>query len=206
MARFNEILVGRYNRYLQKLLGFKGGPPASQLASEIQPIINTSHGRENRVLEGWNTFGFIRASVATAAITSVVRVRNPVGSNLVVVFEKLSFATVLTAQPVLRHAATAADLPTFFVIGNKRYDPRGPADSAVILSENSGAGGALLQAKQIGIAAANGSFDFIITDIQELPLLPGDALEIDGNVVNQAVAGMTFLWRERFLEDSERTA
>src|SRR5882762_4396490 len=40
MARFNEILTGRYNRFLQKLLQMKGGPPSAQLASEIQPGFN----------------------------------------------------------------------------------------------------------------------------------------------------------------------
>src|SRR5258708_26699837 len=35
MARFNEILVGRYNRYLQKLLGIKGPPPSAQRSPEV---------------------------------------------------------------------------------------------------------------------------------------------------------------------------
>ncbi len=207
MARFNEILAGRYNRFLQKLFQLKGGPPAAQLASEVMPVFPFFSGREHRYLEGWNTYSFQRAEVATAAITSVVRIRNPVASNTIAIFERIIFASVLGAVPVLRSSATTTDLPTVFVTGNKRWDPRsqsgGTGDSALITSENSGAGGVLLQAKMTGITGANGFFDFIITDIGELPLLPGDAIEVDGNVVNQAIAGVTFLWRERSLEDSE---
>jgi len=205
MARFNEILAGRYNRFLQKLFQLKGGPPSAQLASEIMPIFPFFSGREHRYLEGWNTFGFSRGEGAIAAITGVQRLRNPVGSNIIAIFEKIGFATVLAAAPILRLQSTNTDLPSVFVVGNKRYDRRGSADSSLITSENSGAGGVLLQARMLGNAGANGFYEFITVGIQEIPLLPGDAIEVDGNAVNQAIVGITWLWRERSLEDSELT-
>jgi hypothetical protein len=39
---------------------------------------------------------------------------------------------------------------------------------------------------------------------QEIPLLPGSALQIQGSTVN-IVEAFAIAWRERFLEDSERT-
>src|SRR5260370_7764711 len=59
MARYNEILTGRYNRLLQKLLQMKGGPPAPQLASEISPQLSIPDlGVESRFHLGWNSFAF----------------------------------------------------------------------------------------------------------------------------------------------------
>ena len=205
MAKFNEILAGRYNRFLQKLFQLKGGPPSAQLASEVMPTFPFFNGRENRWLEGWNTFALARAQVAVGGITPVVRLRNPPTSNIVAIFERLLvFNFNTTSAPILRSGPTTTDLPTVFVLGNKRLDPRGAIDSQLITSENSGAGGVLLQARLQGNTGALTFFDFIISSIGEIPLLPGDAIEIDQNGVG-AGAGttMSFLWRERALEDSE---
>jgi len=207
MAKFNEILVGRVNRGLQKLFGIKGGPPVPTLASEVMPTHPLFNGRENRYLEGWNTFALTRGQVAVGGITPVVRLRNPVGSNIIAIFERLlvlNFNT--TSAPILRSGTTNNDLPTVFVVSSKRLDPRGSQDSQLITSENSGAGGALLQARMTGNMGQLSFFDFIVTDIGEIPLLPGDAIEIDqGGVGAGGGTTMSFLWRERFLEDSERT-
>src|SRR6266478_6214976 len=205
MAKFNEILAGRYNRFLQKLFQLKGGPPSAQLASEVMPTFPFFNGRENRWLEGWNTFALARAQVAVGGITPVVRLRNPPTSNIVAIFERLLvFNFNTTSAPILRSGPTVTDLPTVFSLGNKRLDPRGAIDSQLITSENSGAGGVLLQARLQGNTGALTFFDFIISSIVEIPLLPGDAIEIDQNGVG-AGAGttMSFLWRERALEDSE---
>ena len=191
MAKFNEILAGRYNRFLQKLFQLKGGPPSAQLASEVMPTFPFFNGRENRWLEGWNTFAFARAQVTVAGISPVVRLRNPPTSNIVAIFERLLvFNFNTTSAPILRSGPTTTDLPTVFVLGNKRLDPRGAIDSQLITSENSGAGGVLLQARLQGNTGALTFFDFIISSIGEIPLLPGDAIEIDGTGVGSG-AGTT---------------
>jgi hypothetical protein len=207
MARFNELMVGRYNRFLQKLLGFKGGPPAAQLASEIQPVmaLHQPGSAETRYLEGWNRFSFGRGANATVGITGAIRIRNPLTSNLIAAFETLMFASTVGDLAVLRLAATNNDLPTVFVVGNKRLDPRGQPDSALITSENSGGGGTLLQARAGIKVPANSTGQFVLHINQEYQLLPGDAIEISGTALNQGIDSLSFLWRERFLEESERT-
>jgi hypothetical protein len=55
-----------------------------------------------------------------------------------------------------------------------------------------------------GSFQANSFFDFIIDTIHEFPLLPGDAIQVQSGVANQA-SNISWMWRERFLEESERT-
>src|SRR6266478_3124367 len=107
MAKFNEILAGRYNRFLQKLFQLKGGPPSAQLASEVMPIFPFFNGRENRWLEGWNTFALVRAENALAGFSSVVRLRNPPSSNIICIFERLLFFNFnVNSVPALRSGPT----------------------------------------------------------------------------------------------------
>src|SRR5258708_15192493 len=172
MARFNEILAGRYNRFLQKLFQLKGGPPSAQLASEVMPVFPFFTGRENRVLEGWNTFAFARAQVAVAGITPVVRLRNPSASNVICIFERLlilNFNT--TSAPILRAGPTHNDLPTKVVVGNKRLDPRGAVDRHLITSAPSRTGRALLQARMAVDLGQLTFCDFIIDATGAMPLL-----------------------------------
>jgi hypothetical protein len=49
----------------------------------------------------------------------------------------------------------------------------------------------------------NQSFDLVTTDIQEIPLLPGDSFTLATVTVNVSLTG-TIVWRERALEESER--
>src|SRR5258708_10109219 len=138
MAKFNEILVGRVNRGLQKLFGIKGGPPVPTLASEVMPVHPLFSGRENRYLEGWNTFALTRGQVAVAGITPVVRLRNPVGSNIIAIFERLlvlNFNT--TSAPILRSGTTNTDLPTGFVVGSTILYPPRPLYSPLTPSSTS---------------------------------------------------------------------
>jgi hypothetical protein len=203
MARFNEILAGRYNRYLQKLFQLKGGPPAAQLASEVMPVYPFFAGRENRFLEGWSTFGHQRFVIAVAALTGAMRIRNPVGSNLIAIFEKITFGSAGNDQPLLCLQATTGDLISPFSVIPTRWDARqGQNSSQMVMSDTAGGSIVPLQSKMQIWMTANTTYDFIGTDIQELPLLPGDAIQIQSNIPNQAF-GVSWLWRERQLEDSE---
>jgi len=204
MARFNEILAGRYNRYLQKLFQLKGGPPAAQLASEVMPVYPFFAGRENRFLEGWSTFGHTRVIVAVAAVQGGMRIRNPVNSNLIAIFEKILVGGGLADSPLLELAATVGDMINPFSVIPTRWDARqGQNSSALIFSDSGAAGpGTGLQAKMQAFYPAASSYDFINTDVAELPLLPGDAIEVQSGNVNQQFA-VSWLWRERQLEDSE---
>src|SRR5260370_42568385 len=90
MARYNEILTGRYNRLLQKLLQMKGGPPAPQLASEISPHLSSPDlGVESRFHRGWNRFGFAINTAAGVGTASAAQLRNPPNSKVIGVIHKI---------------------------------------------------------------------------------------------------------------------
>src|SRR5467141_5154557 len=90
MARFNEILAGRYNRFLQKLFQLKGGPPAAQLASEVMPVFPFFSGVEHRYLEGWYRYYGQLSVAAIAAVGPSYQIRNPLNSEVVAVIERLT--------------------------------------------------------------------------------------------------------------------
>ncbi len=180
MAKFNEILVGRYNRFLQKLLSMKGGPPASQLSTEIS------------------------VNIGLAAQFAAIRWRNPANSNIVAVFEKLSIQGGAADTPRLQYRSTGVDLTTVNVLGNVRLDPRGQPTSSLIQSQTVNYTAAILTVMQGNLSANNQNYDFIVEENQELPVFPGDDLTLFSTTAATTLFASA-LWRERFLEDSERT-
>jgi hypothetical protein len=205
MARYNEILVGRYNRFLQKLLTLKGGPPAPQLASEINAGFVLFNGSENRSLESWQRFGGHQNQAAVAAQQTNLKIRNPLGSNLVVVIEKMLLQESAGDTAVLSVGADVTNYPTVLAATQTaRLDPRGPTlASGMVLSAGTNGAQAGINMAVIPLIANTG-FDFIITDIQELTLLPGDSYNIQTTSVNVQLR-WSLVWRERLLEESERT-
>jgi len=203
VARFNEIQVGRYNRFLQKLLSIKGQPSMPQLAAEMQPVFPFFSGAENRYLENWNRFGQSMLGTAVAAQNTAFRMRNPLTSNVVAVIEKATWANVTGAAdaPFMQLNAGTADLAGIFTITAARFDNRGNPQPSCILSGGNNTASIGGSKCQLALAA-NTTFDFINTDIQEFTLLPGDILQFVSNAVNIAPF-MNIWWRERFLEDSE---
>src|SRR6266849_2013918 len=205
MARFNEILVGRYNRFLQKFLSIKGGPPSPQLASEIMAGWAMFHGAENRYLEGWDEFA-ASFSLATGGVGNVdsLRVRNPVGSNVIAVFFKASAATSTPPDTaILESGPSLADLiPN--ALANNRFDARSRPQTSMNISTTGAPATALGSIKALATMGANFTYDFIVHENQEIPILPGDAIQLRQGTTNQPII-FTLQWRERFLEDSERT-
>lgn len=207
MARFNEILVGRYNRLVQKLFSMKGPASLVTLSDEMMPVFPLFHGAENRYLEGWNRFASAQNIAASAANTSCLRLRNPTGSNLLVCVEKVSVAFSLadTTNALFRGTATT-DLGT---VGSVlRMDSRGNPNSSAILSVQNNAATAPPLTGGLAMwgtfAAANTLQEIIYQEDQELPLLPGDAIQMQAGNVNEGLL-VSIWWRERFLEDSERS-
>jgi hypothetical protein len=207
MARYNEILVGRFNNALKKLFGMKGGAPAPQLAGEITPALNMFYGAEARFLEQWDRFGFQTVIAAVAANVSGIRIRNPTGSNVIAVIEKCLVANE-NAGAVVYLAAEGlqpADLGTIQGTVGIRFDPRGrPAPTMAVSSQNTAVSipGAAAALGRVSLPT-NQSFDLVTTDIQEIPLLPGDSFTLATVTVNVSLTG-TIVWRERALEESER--
>ncbi len=204
MGGFNEILAGRFNRALQKLFSMKGSPPVPTLGSEIMPIQAFLSGVENRYLEGWNRFGDVRGVAAVAAVISFAEWRNPSGSNIIACFEKITFVANNVAdrpQLLLGPLGTDAAIAT---PSNSRLDPRGTINPTLVISTGSTVPAGPTNKMEGGVASVNGSYDFILTENSEVTVLPGDALIVNSSVVNTAFR-VAALWRERFLEDSERT-
>jgi hypothetical protein len=203
MARFNEILVGRYNRFLQKLFSMKGGPPSPQLASEIATNVQFFSGVENRYLESWNRFAAAQSDAALAANTDAVRLRNPTGSGVIAVIEKI-YADSGTAQLVTlslgpSNAALAGGAQA---LTTARLDKRTNQNPTLEISGANNSPAGLSSQKLIGLLSSTLGYDFILSVGQEIPLLPGDAVQITSSVVNTTL-DVSFIWRERSLEDSE---
>jgi hypothetical protein len=208
MARYNEILVGRYNRFLQKFLSMKGGPPAPQLSSEIGATWTLFHGVENRYLEGWERFAGNGALAAAAANGSGVRLRNPAGSNVMAVIERLSFSTIIAETPFLQFGFTnTVDLATIVSTAGNKLDNRGRPNPTLILSQTNATAG-VVPALDFTLdnprTSANGLVLWINDENQELTLLPGATIQVVTSAVNQDIQA-AFVWRERLLEESERT-
>ena len=208
MALYNEIQVGRFNRFIQKLLSIKGGPPMPTVASDLQIGLDINSGAENRYLEGWDLFGNLFTVAAFAGNVAVLGLRNPVGSNVVAVVTKAIVTTAIANNPAL----------TLFPLGSagalvdqtnartaRGLDPRGRPASTCVLTDSSGvatvaqAGGIVIDQAQMPITSR---VEFM--QLLELPLLPGTSIALTSTVVNQA-AQFGFWWRERYLEDSERS-
>jgi hypothetical protein len=204
MARYNEILAGRYNRFLQKLLQMKGGPPAPQLSSEIGAGFVLFNGVENRYLEGWDLFGNFSFRQANPGFNSKVRVRNPVGSNVVAVFQKISIFETANFQAYMLITQQLANLA---VVNNTQVgltmDARTQRlQSQLIWSEQNT--DAVLAANKSwqGAGLANSTLDVIWDENQEIPILPGWAIDVVETTANQQV-NVGWFWRERPLEESE---
>jgi len=203
MAKFNEILVGRVNRGLQKLFGIKGEPPVPTLASEVMPVHQLFNGVENRFLESWERHGFTWFTPAVVGQNSGIRWRNPAGSNLIAVLENVEIGVSIADTLVsLRLGATGADLSSSDTPGITRIDARGRKLTSMIMSHQSAAPGFGQMMGGFAILATQ-SKQYISNENQELTALPGDAIQIDTTVTNEVLA-VSFIWRERFLEDSER--
>ena len=201
MAIFNEILSPRFQNAIKKLCSMKGGQGARQLSGEIMPVFPMFFGVENRWLEQWESFGATVFQAAVATFFSQVRLRNPSGSGVVAVIYKISIVESATDSPFLVTGPQAADLATGIVLSNNRWDARGRPQPTMSLSRTAAA--ALAANTWQGALLANVNLDVIVDDDQNIPLLPGDAITVACNTVNQGIT-VNLWWRERILEESER--
>jgi hypothetical protein len=205
MAIYNEILAGRYNRFFQKLFGLKGGPPVPQLAGEVSPAFPLFTGVENRYLEAWDRFGVGITQPGVAAVLSTIKLRNPSGSNVIAIFEKISLSLTSADQVDLQAGTSQTDGATIVpVIAANNLDSRSGRPSTLILSA-SGAGAPVGQQAiwRTSIGAAV-NVDIIIDENQEITLLPGRSIQLVAGVANNGLVS-GWMWRERLLEESERS-
>jgi hypothetical protein len=202
VARYNEILIGRWNRYLQKLCGIKGSPPAPQLASEISATFEIEQPAvESRFLLGWNRFGFGLQITGAAGNPTMVRVRNPTGSGVIAVLESLITYANPNDRLQLTYTAIGTDVTTSQTV--IPLDGRsGTSSSSVrVSSSNSTASAGLAVYHDLTMVSAV-PLQLITTGSQEIPITPGFAWGAQ-TLSASVVIGVNIIWRERALEEGE---
>ena len=212
MARFNEILTGRFNRALQKVTGIKGAASTPVLASEIVPSFPLFWGAENRYLEGWNRFAVFGTVAPSVGNTSFMLFRNPGGSNVIAVLEKITVSNANAAAQEMKifieEPATGGD---FGALGNpKILDARGGTGTSSTCIVSLGTNPAMFG---VGIlesfVAPSASYEFLTLDIQEIAVAPtagGNGIRLSiGCAGTNLISTVSLMWRERVLEESERT-
>lgn len=209
MARINEIQLGRYNRFFQKLLSMKGGATVNQLVPELQPIFPVFSGVENRYLEAWDRFGFgFVFGQAGIGNLNHIRLRNPAASNVIGVVEHIIVGTTTAGVDTLivEHGITNpldTDLGVL-TAATLRLDRRGRSANTLVLSASAVPLSQVGTIKMIASLAVSSSMNMINDENQEITILPGDSLQIRNNLANIALVA-SLMWRERHLEESERT-
>jgi hypothetical protein len=203
MAQLNEILVGRFNRGLQKIFGIKGRPPVSTLAPEIMPVHNIPNGVESRYLETWNRYSHAFQLFPGAAATGVARFLNPTGSGTIAVFERILYGNgAALSQLQVTYGTGLPNLPTLAPTAVS-LDGRNTASSNVLYSSSvaSPAAGPPIILAPI---ANNQVIELLNPDENcEIALPPGFALSLT-NLGPNIQFFWTVFWRERFLEEGER--
>lgn len=202
MAVFNEILVGRYNRFLQKILGMKGGPPARSLAGEVMPVLPFYHGAESLIHQGWEIFGQAVTVAASVGNTSKVQLRNPAGSNVVAAVIKVAATSGANTKLLMGLSVPAA--AAFATPATPAgFDSRGRRTSTCRVFSEAGAaiGGTIVYASE-GLTAT--IKELVVGQHQSFPLLPDSSVQVGPNTVNTLV-DVIFWWMERALEETELT-
>jgi hypothetical protein len=209
MARYNEIMVGRYARGLQKLFGIKGEVPVASLGGEMIVAHNVFNGAENRYIEAWDRFAWTAALVAGGAGTfNHIRMRNPASTNVVVVIERLRVQiTTAPSSYVIRYTvADPGDLGSSLQaeqVLDPRTGPNSKRSMLTLTSETTAAPLLVGQPIDVPLTQTTVPSEWILTDGHEVQLLPGSAVDFINSTVVQDLR-VSAIWRQRFLEESER--
>lgn len=198
-----DIQIGRINRFFVKWLGTKGFSPRTSFGSEIIPVLTLWSGVENRFLDSWARFGNHLGLAAGAGNVNAFRFRNPTGSKVICIIEKVVMIAGVASHFNLTNGPITIDLTNLATTTNSRFDVRGVQTPVAILSSVNAAAPVLLGnfAGAFGQPAQQ-NVDAIVTENQEIPVGPGDAVQFTSDTVNIA-NDVSWFWRERSLEDSE---
>lgn len=196
------VYVYRLSQWIEKRFNAKGGNVITDIDPAGRLVIPWQVGVEERYLQGWNRFAVVTSQAAVAANFSRIRIRNPGGSNVIVVLEQIA-ANVGTQDTVLvTWGPVAADLTTLTNVAASRMDPRGNPQPSAIVSAQAGASGGNPNLERNVVSSS--TVDFINNPDQEIPILPGQTVDLQAVTANNAMT-VTFMWRERALELSELT-
>lgn len=208
MAKYNEILVGRFARYLQKITGIKGNVPTPQLAGELAPVLPFHVFPTDFLHQGWDYYGFTFGQAALAAANSAIRLRNPSGSNVLALILKMFFGNTTSGGPqnyqIDYTNPDGGNLATVVPFSVLNLDARARPTPSVIFSKQNTfttTGATIL----VGSILGQTSIDLIVHPSQALPLLPGTAYTVETGSTQNTNLNVSMFWIERYLEESERT-
>jgi len=201
MAVYNEIQTGQLSIILAKRLGMKEGTPAPSLQPEIHAALVLENDRpEWKVLAGERLVAGGGAAVASAGTRSKFRIFNPLGSNTLIVIERL-WLTSASGQLSLRRTGS---IPIATPLTTVLMDTR---DRQVNTSGNNSAA-QVGYANEVGGTPGSAIFYRSDTPVVErlvelsLILTPGFGFEADNQTDNVALS-VHAQWRERALVPSE---
>jgi len=206
VARFNEILTGRHNRFFQKLFSMKGGPPAPQLSTEVQPNFDVEQGPiETRFLKGEYVYGLSLVGAVVAAQFSFMQLRNPPSSGVIATVESIFMFNISGPQQyVIQFGQPGANDASIALTRSR--DGRQQAKSSIIASTGNTTVGTQIGTTiaQLGVSGANVTERFPGVLDGVLVLTPGDEVRVI-TLIAATQDFYSFLWRERLIEDSEKS-
>jgi hypothetical protein len=88
-------------------------------------------------------------------------------------------------------------------VGASRFDARSNPSGALVFSSQAVALQNFGGSKIVWQAPTNDRYDILQNEDQEITILPGDAVQVQGGVANLNNEMVAFWWRERSLEESE---
>src|SRR5260370_3096146 len=172
----------------------KGGPRAAQLSGEMMAVLPFTLGVEKRYLEGFTMYGAAPGPTGGVGQTAGIRLRNPINSNVLVIVQLLILFGA--NGDVIRSEIGILNTDLTAVITGFRMDARGNQNSVAQLSNTANATFAGNALHNI-VLATNTDISLIVTEAQEIPLLPGDSLTFVGTTVAQQIV-LNIQWRGSF--------
>lgn len=196
MALYNEILVGELGEVLNRRLAMKAGNPAPSLAPEIMPVLGLEMDRPEWHWLGrsllWGCGGL---KTAVAGNRTVAQLRNPLGTNVIAVVERVSVETNATSPVYM-------DLSNVDIAGSltqtetpRRRDGRIPELQEPACTVGMGAQVAALIPTPLHIFHAPAG-QFSPAFESPVILTPGRSLLLECTIV-AIILKMTIQWRER---------
>ncbi len=207
VGAYNEIQHGRYLRLLQKFLGMKGREPSEvTLAAEIAPALPLFHGQENRYLEAWSKFSQGLNTLASVGNFTSQQLRNPAGSNVIALLEQILVGSSgVSTVCFISTGPTTSDLGGVGTALASMDSRDGPRNSTCFSSSSNPAAAVSLGNSSIRVLTpVTQTIPIIAYEDSAIPILPGQGIVVNSGATNVQMV-TTFIWRERFLEDSERT-
>lgn len=197
--------IYRFSRWLEARFNVKGGVPIVDINPSLDLCYSYVNGNDDRYLQGWNRFGFGVGQAGAAAQNAALQLRNPAGSNVIAVVERLGVkvtaATFSTVQVSVKYTGTITDFGT--PVASTAIDGRQQQGSALVASSTAngvGFTGVLYFAPCLNALETQ----LIVTLNQEIVLTPGSAFIAIDQTLNEGIQINCF-WRERALEQSELT-